>query len=300
MRYVDPHNNDRIGNPELLKRWLPVDYYMGGSDHTTGHLLYARFITKVLSDLGDVPFDEPFRHLFHQGMIMGEDGRKMGKRYDNGVRPEDVADKYGSDALRLAEMFFGPLEQSKPWNTQTVAGTKKIIDKIYSIFKTAESSTIPSPKELSDIDTLVSITDHIDKGRFNVAVSDFMSYIKNLDKQKPVNKQVTEKFLKLLAPFAPFITEELWEVIGNKYSIHKEEWPQATLQINEGMGAIVPIPITINGKKITTFPIPNTPYTMDELISLLAASPEVKNRLDGRSIIDVKYIPGKILNFITE
>ncbi len=301
MRYADPKNTEVVGDPALIDRWLPVDFYVGGSDHATGHLLYARFITKVLFDRGEVPFDEPFKQLFHQGMIMGEDGRKMGKRYNNGVRPEDVADQYGSDALRLAEMFFGPLEAQKDWNMQTVEGTKKFVDRVNKIFRNVDATALPTPIEQNAIDSLiVNITEHIDKGRFNIAVSDFMSFIKSMDKTRPVSKEVAEKFLKLLAPFAPFITEELWEVMGNEYSIHKTDWPQATILPESEAQSVAVIPITINGKRISTFAVPNRDYTLDELVELLSSSPEVARKLAGVEVGDVKYIPGRIVNFVTE
>jgi leucyl-tRNA synthetase len=305
MRYADPQNQDAIGEPNLLERWMPVDYYVGGSDHATGHLLYARFITKFLYDLGEVPFDEPFTRLFHQGMIMGEDGRKMGKRYGNGVRPEDVADEYGSDALRLAEMFFGPLEQQKNWNTQTVAGTKKFVDRVFRIMGQVDASAAPTLKEQAAIDALVvSITEHIDKGRFNVAVSDFMTFVKNLDKSKPVSKAVAETFLKLLAPFAPFVTEELWEKMGNGYSIHKTEWPKPTgvaVPTNQEDRSTTKVPISINGKNIGVFDLPNVDMTLDELIQVLSeGDAEIAAKLEGKSFTGVVYKIGRVVNFRTQ
>jgi len=301
MRYADPSNPNSIGDPELIKRWLPVDYYVGGSDHATGHLIYARFITKVLFDLGEVPFNEPFKRLFHQGMINDEHNKKMSKRNENGIRPELVADQYGSDALRLAEMFFGPLEDPKPWSYAAVEGTKKFVDKVYRIFKESDLKRQPTQEELANIDALVfKITERIDRGQFNVAVSDFMDYLKKMDKTKAPSKQIAEIFLKLLAPFAPFITEELWETIGNKYSIHKEEWPQYSGQNLESANVTTPIPITINGKRVTSFPIQNIPYTMDELLEVLSVSPEFAGRLKDKTIVDVRYLPGKIVNFITK
>jgi len=296
MRFADPHNNEDMANKDLLNRWMPVDLYMGGSDHATGHLLYARFITKALHDIGKVDFDEPFTTLRHQGMILGEDGRKMSKRWGNVVSPSEVSDEYGSDALRIYEMFLGPLEQSKVWDTKAIIGSRRFIDRVWQMQQKVQEEQ-GTEEEVDQTNLLVdNVTADIESGKFNTAVSEFMKYINSVDKSGKIGKQSYETFLKTLSPFAPFITEELWERVGNQYSIHKSSWPQAMTQ--ETVGKPVLIPVMVNNKVVGTF-LQKEGLTEEEILALLKANERFISRLEGLEIKKIIFKPGKVFNILS-
>lgn len=296
MRFADPHNNESLGNKELLKKWLPVDYYVGGSDHATGHLLYARFITKVLHDLGQIDFDEPFSFLKHQGMILGADGKKMSKRWNNSVNPIAVSDEYGSDSLRLYEMFMGPLEQEKIWDTNAITGSRRLVDRVWQLQQKIQDDI--SAEEIRETNMLVeNITRNIESGRFNVAVSEFMKYVNFIEKSGKIEKRSYETFLTLLAPFAPFVTEELWSRMGNKYSIHQSLWPKPIAK--ESIAGQNPIPITINGKLIDTILIPKElGDAEDEVLAFIKTNEKFASKLGNSTVRRMIYKRGKIFNIV--
>lgn len=298
MRFADPHNNESLASKNLLKKWLPVDLYMGGSDHATGHLLYARFITKALHDLGKVDFDEPFTTLKHQGMILGEDGRKMSKRWGNVVSPSDVSDEYGSDALRIYEMFLGPLEQSKAWDTKAITGSRRFIERVWQMQQKVQEEQ-GSEEEVDKTNLLVeNVTADIESGKFNTAVSEFMKYINFVDKSGKIGKQSYETFLKTLSPYAPFITEELWERVGNKYSIHQTSWPEHIER--EHAVSRAPIPVTINGKLRGTILLPEElGDTEEEIMAFVRSDPKFASQLENLTVKRVIYRQGKIFNIVT-
>jgi leucyl-tRNA synthetase len=259
LRYMDPNNNDTFASKESLEYWNQVDLYVGGSEHATGHLLYSRFWTKFLHDLGYISWDEPFKRLVNQGMIMGEDGQKMSKRWGNVVNPDDVCEKYGADTLRLYEMFLGPLTDSKPWNTNGIEGVSRFLGKFWRLFFQNESFTIsnaePSADELKILHkTIKKVTEDIESMSFNTSVSAFMVCVNELGTLKCNKKAILEPLLILLAPFAPHITEELWEAIGINESIHKAEWPKFNNEylIENSFN----YPISINGKTRTQLEFP--------------------------------------------
>jgi leucyl-tRNA synthetase len=296
LRFADPHNNNEFANINLLNRWLPVDVYVGGSDHATGHLLYARFITKVLYDFGYLNFDEPFKKLIHQGLILGEDGRKMSKRWGNVVNPTDVSNEFGSDALRIYEMFLGPLEQSKNWDTKAITGSRRFIDRVWQLQQKVRED-VSQEEELRTNMLINDITTAIESCKFNIAVSKFMEYLNFIDKSGGIGRQSYETFLKLLAPFAPFITEELWERAGNQYSIHQSLWPQ-TMMTQEGRGAPVSLIVMINNKIVGTFSHIEG-LTNEEILSLLKADKRFGSKLEGLKIKKIIYKPGKVFNILT-
>jgi leucyl-tRNA synthetase len=259
LRYMDPTNNETFASKESLEYWNQVDLYVGGSEHATGHLLYSRFWTKFLNDLGYISWDEPFKRLVNQGMIMGEDGQKMSKRWGNVVNPDDVCEKYGADTLRLYEMFLGPLTDSKPWNTNGIEGVSRFLGKFWRLFFQNESFTIsnaePSADELKILHkTIKKVTEDIESMSFNTSVSAFMVCVNELGTLKCNKKAILEPLLILLAPFAPHITEELWEAIGINESIHKAEWPKFNNEylIENSFN----YPISINGKTRTQLEFP--------------------------------------------
>ena len=296
MRFADPHNRTGIGSRDLLRRWLPVDYYLGGADHTTGHLIYSRFITKVLYDLGKIDFDEPFIRLRHQGMILGQDGRKMSKRWGNVVNPIDVSNASGSDSLRLYEMFMGPLEQTKAWNSASIIGPRRFIDKVWQLQQKVQDEALP--EETSTTNALIeTISESIESGKYNTAVSDFMKYVNFIEESGQIGRQSYETFLKLLAPFAPFITEELWERLGNRYSIHQSSWPTPAKREESRM---IAVPVMINGKfRGTISQLRGSVFTEAEILATLNAHPEFANELKNLTVRRVIYKQGRVVNIVT-
>ena len=248
LRYIDPKNDKEFANYELLKHWMPVDLYVGGPEHAVGHLLYARMWNNYLYDKGLVPCSEPFKKLVHQGMILGANGIKMGKRYPKFVvNPNDVVKKYGADTLRLYEMFMGPIEESKPWDDNGVMGARKFLDRIYRIF---EEKPIKNEinKNLEKIyhQTIKKVTTDFESLNFNTAISQMMIFINSLSKEEFINKEMFEGFLKLLNPICPFITEELWEKLGHNKTISFEPWPK--FDETKLVEDTIELPIQINGK----------------------------------------------------
>ena len=294
LRYIDPHNENEIANKELLKHWMPVDLYDGGPEHTVGHLLYSRMWNNYLFDKGVVPTKEPFKKLVHQGMILGANGIKMGKRYPEFVvDPNDVVRKYGADTLRLYEMFMGPLEVSKPWDDNGVAGARKFLDRVY---RTYQEKRIED-KENKELDliyhqTVKKVTEDFETLNFNTAISQMMIYMNAVAKVDYIPKEYAEGFVKLLNPICPFITEELWQELGHAETIANEPWPkydEAKLVVDT-----VEIPIQFNGKlraKITV----NKSASEEEIKQ--TALEEVKSYVENgyKKII---YIPGRIFNIV--
>jgi leucyl-tRNA synthetase len=300
LRYMDPNNNDTFASKESLEYWNQVDLYVGGSEHATGHLLYSRFWTKFLHDLGYISWDEPFKRLVNQGMIMGEDGQKMSKRWGNVVNPDDVCEKYGADTLRLYEMFLGPLTDSKPWNTHGIEGVSRFLGKFWRLFFQNEalclSSEEPSADELKILHkTIKKVTEDIESMSFNTSVSAFMVCVNELGTLKCNKKAILEPLLVLLAPFAPHITEELWEAIGNSESIHIAEWPKfnnSYLVENS-----FTYPISINGKTRTQLEFPIDAEIKDIEASVLSNEIVLK-WTNGQAPKKVIVVKNRIVNVV--
>ena len=248
LRYIDPHNDKEIANKKLLEHWLPVDLYVGGPEHTTGHLLYSRMWNNFLYDEGVVPVKEPFQKLVHPGMILGANGIKMGKRYPEFiVDPNDVIAKYGADTLRLYEMFMGPLEVSKPWDDNGVAGARKFLDRIWKIYQEKEIGDFENDN-LKQIyhQTVKKVTEDFESLNFNTAISQMMIFINAVAKENKLPRQYAEGFIKLLNPICPFITEELWQNLGHNGTISYEKWP--TFDEKALVKDSFEVPVQVNGK----------------------------------------------------
>lgn len=248
LRYIDPHNDQELANKKLLEHWLPVDLYVGGPEHTTGHLLYSRMWNNFLYDEGIVPVKEPFQKLVHPGMILGANGIKMGKRYPEFiVDPNDVIAKYGADTLRLYEMFMGPLEVSKPWDDNGVAGARKFLDRIWKIYQEKEIGDFEN-ENLKQIyhQTVKKVTEDFESLNFNTAISQMMIFINAVAKENKLPRQYAEGFIKLLNPICPFITEELWQNLGHNGTISYEKWP--TFDEKALVKDSFEVPVQVNGK----------------------------------------------------
>ncbi|REK52755.1 MAG: leucine--tRNA ligase [Bacteroidetes bacterium] len=292
LRYIDPKNNDALIDPKKEKQWQPVDVYVGG-DHAVRHLIYARFWHKFLYDMGVVSTIEPFQRLEFLGFILAEDGRKMSKRWGNVINPDDIVDLVGADTMRVYEMFMGPFENTIAWSKDGLAGARRFLEKVNGL---SEHITDNEPKEVTAQlhKTIKKVSEDIENFKFNTAVSAMMIFV-NLAEKEGLTQASYKAFLKLLAPFAPHLTEELWaEMAGNSGSIHTAEFPafDPALAVDE----TVTIGVQINGKvrgDITIAP----DATEEEVMAVVRASEQLAARL-SENIIKIIYKPGKILNIL--
>lgn len=297
LRYIDPHNDNEIAAQELIKHWMPVDLYMGGPEHAVGHLLYSRFWNQYLYNKGIVSEKEPFYKLRHQGMILGSNGEKMSKSKGNVVNPDDIVKNYGADALRLYEMFMGPIDAAKPWDPNGIEGSKKFVDRIWRLY--AESDKIQEV-ENSELDkvynyTVKKVTHDYENMEFNTAISQMMIFINTCYKVDIVPKKYALGFLQLLNPVAPHITEELWQLLGNTESIAYSIWPEYDEEkIKEDT---FNLPIQVNGKLRSSVDIPlNLP---EEEVKEIAHK-QVSSYLEGKTIVKEIYVKNKIYNIVVK
>lgn len=301
LRYIDPNNDNELANLDLLKHWMPVDLYVGGPEHATGHLLYSRMWNNYLYDKGIVPVKEPFKKLVHQGMILGENGIKMGKRYPKYVvNPNDVIDKYGADTLRLYEMFMGPLEADKPWSEQGVIGSKRFLDKIWRLFIESNMIKDEENKNLEKVyhSTVKKVTDDYENLKFNTAISSMMIFINACSKEKIIPKEYAIGFIKLLYPICPHITEEMYEIItGDEKTITYTSWPKYDEE--KTSNDTVTIAVSVNGKLRATFET-DIDTSKEELLSLAKNIDKVKAHIDGKMIIKEIVVPNKIVNLVVK
>ena len=297
MRYIDPHNDKEFANQELLKYWLPVDLYMGGPEHAVGHLLYSRFWNNYLYNKGLSPVKEPFMKLRHQGMILGTNGEKMSKSKGNVINPDDMVKEYGTDALRVYEMFMGPIDAAKPWDPNGIAGSKGFLDRVWRLFAESDKIQDKENKNLEKVYhyTVKKVTNDYETMNFNTAISQMMIFINSAYKEDILPKEYAEGFLKLLNPVAPHITEELWNVLGHNGTIAYEKWPA----FDEAKTAsdTINLPIQINGKLKATIDI-----SVDEEESNIkeAVHSTVKDKLEGKTIVKEIYVKNRIYNIVVK
>lgn len=296
LRYIDPHNDQALADKEKLKYWLPVKSYIGGAEHAVLHLLYSRFWHKFLYDIGVVPTIEPYQKLTNQGLVMGEDGQKMSKSLGNVVNPDDVIAESGADVLRLYEMFMGPLEQSKPWSTNNILGTRRFLEKVWRIaLKTQSHEGLSAEAQKLRHQTIKKVSVDIEEYKFNTAISQLMIFANEFGKADIVPKEAVETLLLLLAPFAPHLTEELWEKIGNSFSIHQQAWPvheEAFLAEDK-----VTIVFMINGKLRANKDLP-TGLSDAELIN--EAQTMLGKFVEGKTIVKEIVVPNKLVNLVVK
>ena len=300
MRYIDPNNDKEFADQELLKHWLPVDLYLGGSEHAVGHLLYSRFWTKFLYDLGYSPVDEPFKKLYHQGMILGENGEKMSKSRGNVVNPDDVVKQYGADALRLYEMFMGPLDAALPWSTSGLEGAKKFIDRVYRLLISEEyASKIVDTNdlELEKIyhKTVKKVTEDYEKMAFNTAISQMMIFINEAYKAKTLPREYALGFIKMLSPICPHVCEEMWNLYGNNDTIAYEPWP--TYDEAKTIDLEIEMAVQVNGKLRATLKIEKD--ADQEVVKARALElPNVIANTQGKQIRKIIVVPNRIVNIV--
>ncbi len=298
LRFIDPKNNRSIGNNTLLRKWLPIDFYMGGDEHATGHLLYSRFITKVLNEEGIVSINEPFLKLRHQGKLFGPDGRKMSKRWGNVVSAEFAEKTYGADSLRMYEMFMGPLSQSNSWDTRSMIGVRRFIDRVWKLQNILDKNTLNKNIDTKNINNLIkSISLNIESEKYNVCVSEFMKYLNEVEKLDTISKDSFRKFILVLAPFAPFIAEELWNIIGEKYSVHKQSWPTIIKVKEDKNDMYINLPIQINGKYRGNIKVLKD-QEENEIIKILLKDTRFQDKIKEKDIRKVIFKKNIIINII--
>jgi leucyl-tRNA synthetase len=297
MRYCDPKNDEKLADPKKLKYWLPVDWYNGGMEHTTLHLLYSRFIYKFLYDIGVAPTPEPYKKRTSHGIVLAEDGRKMSKSFGNVVNPDDIVQKYGADTLRVYEMFMGPFDQAIAWSTQGVKGVRRFLERVWKLILECKDQKESSKKVIKEIHKLnKKIEEDLEMTKFNTAVAAFMEFINfAFENKNEIGKDVLERFLILLAPFAPHITEELWHQIGHKDSIHLQPWPKWDPElVKEEMITLV---IQVNGKVRDKIEV-ESDISEEKAKELALSREKIKKWLKGKEIKKVVFVPGKLINIV--
>ena len=302
LRYCDPHNDEKFADYELLKHWMPVDFYCGGKEHLVGHLLYSRFWNNFLYDKGYVPCKEPFKKLFHQGMILGEDGEKMSKSKGNVINPNDVVRDYGADVLRMYEMFMGPVADTKPWNTANIEGVKKFIDRIHRLyFESGAIKDQPNPA-LDKIynQTVKKVGEDYMALKVNTAISQMMIFVNAVYKEigdgKPFPREYAEGLCKLLNPVIPFLTEEIWNaVLGHNGTIAYQKWPEYdeskcgedsfeyAVQVNSKIKAKISLPADMPA---------------DEIEARVKAMPKIAPLIEGKTVKKFIFVPKRLINII--
>jgi leucyl-tRNA synthetase len=302
LRYIDPDNDEMIIDPELAKRWLPVDIYVGGAEHAVLHLLYARFWHKVLYDIGVVETKEPFQKLFNQGMILGEGNEKMSKSIGNVINPDDIVHSHGADSLRLYEMFMGPLDASKAWNTNGLDGSRRFLDRIWRLFVNEDGSLgekiggeSTGPLEKVYHQTVKKVTDDFEAMHNNTAISQLMVFINECYKADSVPTEYAVGFVKLISPIVPHLAEELWEKLGHNDTITYESWP--TYDESKLVDDTVEIAVQINGKVRARIVVAKD-STKEELEELALQDEKVQEFIDGKEVKKIIGIPGRLVNIV--
>jgi len=306
LRYTDPKNSKTFADPKKLKYWTPIDWYNGGMEHTTLHLLYSRFWHKFLFDLELVPTSEPYKKRTSHGLILAEGGEKMSKSKGNVINPDDIVKRYGADTLRLYEMFMGPFDQAIAWSEEAIIGPRRFLEKVWKLASRMEKNSAALPASglrhgqnfslsASLNKTIKKVTEDIEAMKFNTAISALMIFVNDIEKRDIVRLEHYEQFLKLLSPFAPHISEEIWNNLGHKKSIQLEPWPEwdANFIIDEE----VKIAIQVNGKVRAEIVMPNDAAEEDVKNKALA-NPAVLKHIQGKNLQRVIYVRNKLINIV--
>ena len=295
LRYCDPHNDKELISKEAAEYWTPVDWYNGGMEHTTLHLLYSRFWHKFLYDIGVVPTSEPYKKRTSHGMILGENGEKMSKSRGNVVNPDEIVDAYGADTMRLYEMFIGDFEKAAPWNSDSIKGCKRFIEKYWNLQEKVKDGNEYSPEhEALMHKTIKKVTYDIDNLKANTAIASMMTLVNEFS-QKGCNKAELKTLTILLNPFAPHVTEEMWQVMNFGGMVNEAQWP--TYDEEKTKENSVEIVIQVMGKVRSKLTIP-VDMSKDEVLAAAKADAKIAELLDGKEIKKEIYVPGKLVNFV--
>ena len=306
LRYIDPHNENEIADPELLKHWMPVDLYVGGPEHAVGHLLYSRFWNNYLYNKGIAPTKEPFAKLRHQGMILGSNGEKMSKSKGNVINPDDMVKEYGADALRVYEMFMEPIDAAKPWDPNGIDGSKKFLDRVWRLL--VESGKVQAnehadgqahSKALDKVYnyTVKKVTSDYENMYFNTAISQMMIFVNTASKEDVIPQEYAEGFIKLLSPVAPHIAEEIWNRLGHNDTITYEAWP--TYDESKLVEDTIEIPVQINGKVRATIQI-TVDAAEEDVKNSVHENANIQAQLEGKNVVKEIYVKNKIYNIVVK
>ena len=296
MRYCDPDNMDALAAKEALDYWLPVDWYNGGMEHTTLHLLYSRFWHKFLYDIGVVSCKEPYQKRTSHGMILGENGEKMSKSRGNVVNPDDIVKEYGADTLRMYEMFIGDFEKSAPWSSASIKGCKRFLEKIWSLQDCLiEGDSYRKELEVSFHKTIKKVTEDIESLKFNTAIAAMMALLNDIQDVGTINRKEYTDLLIMLNPFAPHVTEEIYQLLGNQDMITHSSWVQ--YDESKCVENTVEIALQVNGKLKSKLMIP-ADVAKDEVLALAKNNEKIKEILADKTIVKEIYVPGKIVNIV--
>lgn len=300
LRYIDPKNETIFADYQLLKHWMPVDLYVGGSEHAVGHLLYSRFWNHYLYDKGLVPYPEPFQKLFHQGMILGENNEKMSKSRGNVVNPDDVVNQYGADTLRLYEMFMGPLEASLPWSSNGLEGARKFLDRVWRYYNSEEYTSKWVDENDGTLDriyhqTVKKVSNDYDHLRFNTAIAQLMVFLNEAYKAEKVYRPYIEGFVQLLSPVCPHLGEELWAVLGHKETIAYSAWP--LYDESKLVSETVLMVVQVNGKLRDKMEVP-VDASEETVIDQALKSDKIQSFLSGHTLLKTIVVAKKLVNFV--
>lgn len=298
LRYTDPHNDKCLASPEALKYWLPVDWYNGGMEHTTLHLLYSRFWNKALYNLGTVPYSEPYKKRTSHGMILGENGEKMSKSRGNVVNPDEIVKEYGADTLRLYEMFIGDFEKSAPWSQSSIKGCRRFLERVFALSECiTDGDGYSKELEASFHKCIKKVTEDIENLKFNTAIAAMMALLNEIVTKGTITRGEFRTLLILLNPFAPHITEELWQNSSFGGMLNEQKWPE--FDESKCTETEVEIPVQVNGKLRGTIAI-SVDAKEDEVLSKAKALDRVAPQLEGKNIVKVIYRAGKLINIVVK
>ncbi len=300
LRYIDPDNNSEFANKDLLEYWAPVDWYNGGMEHTTLHLLYSRFVYKFLFDIGAVPKScgsEPYKKRTSHGLILGAGGEKMSKSRGTVINPDDVVKEYGADTLRVYEMFMGPFDQAIPWDQKGVVGVRRFLEKVWTIYNGGVEIVQQVDSDLVSLlhRTIKKVGDDIESQSYNTAVSAMMILANKILESKKIDYETAESFLKILSPFAPHICEEIWQAMGNKDLISIRHWPEYNDEL--AIGQEIELIVQVNGKVRDKIKV-KSEVTRQSAEKIAASSHKVAKYLEGKEIKNVIFVPKRLINFV--
>ncbi len=297
LRYCDPNNDTALASPEALKYWMPVDWYNGGMEHTTLHLLYSRFWSKFLYDIDTVPCKEPYLKRTSHGMILGENGEKMSKSRGNVVNPDDIIRDFGADTMRLYEMFIGDFEQAAPWNTQSIKGCKRFLERVYNLLDMASGEGVTPELEKHFHKLIKKVTSDIDSMKFNTAIAAMMGVINTVYEVGKITKDELATLAKLLSPFAPHLAEEIYSSLGNTELVSLAKWPE--YDESKTSDDTIEMPVQVNGKVKSLVMIPKD-AAKDDVLKAAYADDKVKAAIEGKTVIKEIVVPGKIINIVVK
>ena len=297
LRYCDPHCKDALASKEALDYWMPVDWYNGGMEHVTLHLLYSRFWAKFLYDIGVLSCKEPYLKRTAHGMILGENGEKMSKSRGNVINPDEIVGQYGADTLRLYEMFIGDFEKSAPWSPSSIRGCKRFLDRVASLAEIASGSGVTPELESSFHKTIKKVTADIDDMKFNTAVAAMMALINEIYEVGHLTIDELSTFITILCPFAPHLCEQMWSDLGHDNLLSLAQWPE--YDESKTIENTIEIAVQINGKLKSTIKI-SAESSKEEALAAAKADEKIVSATEGKNIVKEIYVPGKIINIVVK